>query len=71
MKWDPRWVAAWVVLAVTVFAFEMVSLLDGNNATPPLTQVTVRWVPAALVYAFVAWLAVHFYRRYRNKRAGK
>jgi hypothetical protein len=71
MKWSPAWVAGWVVLALSIFAFEMLSLLDGNDATPPLTQVAVRWVPAAVVYAFVAWLAVHFWQSYRSKRDGK
>lgn len=66
-KWDPRWIGGWIALAITVFVFEMWSLLDGNEATPPLTQVTVKWVPAAIIMAFIGWLAVHFGRRYLDK----
>lgn len=67
MKWDLRWIAAWIVLALSVLFFELVSLLDGNEATPPLTQVVVQWVPGAVIMAFIAWLGIHFWRRIQNK----
>jgi hypothetical protein len=40
--------------------YEVFSLLDGNPATPPLTQVILHWVPWWVTMPFLAWLLWHF-----------
>lgn len=68
MKYNPLWVKVWVGLVGAAFLFEMGSLLDGNDATPPLTQVLLEYVGWVAPAAVGVWIAVHFWRR-RNRDA--
>lgn len=62
-------------LAVTAGALTMEcwAAWDGNPETDPWTDMIVRYVPAeltlAVIGALVAWVPVHFFVRYRRKRA--
>lgn len=64
VKWDWRIVLAWVVFAIYGIVLEFFTLLDGNESTPPLTWVVIRYVPEVIGIGFVSWLLYHFTTEY-------
>jgi hypothetical protein len=65
--------AGFLVTTLAAVGLELYATFDGNGSTEPWTDLIVRYVPAdiaaALVGALVLWLPVHFYRRYRRRKA--
>lgn len=57
----------WLIWALIFMVLEGVALFDGNPSTLPLTEETVRRLPGEAVMAFIGWLMLHFYLRYRKK----
>ncbi len=62
--WDRVWVSAWYALIALFVAYEVYSLVDGRDQTPPLTSVLVREVPWWITVPFLVWLLVHFVEAY-------
>jgi hypothetical protein len=68
-KWDYRIICAWIVWIALGAGLEFGTLLDGSDATPPLTWVLVRYVPEVIVVGFATWLVYHFAGEYWKKGA--
>lgn len=58
--WERAWVSVWYGLIALLVGYELWSLLDRREATPPLTQVLVREVPWWVTLPFLVWLLAHF-----------
>jgi hypothetical protein len=67
------WRVAFLATTLTALGEELFATFDGNGSTEPWTDLIVRYVPAditaALLGALLLWLPVHFYRRYRRRKA--
>lgn len=68
-KWDWRIVLAWFVFVLYGIILEAYTLWDDNEGTPPLTWVTVRYVPEVIAIGFTSWLLYHFATEYWKKGA--
>lgn len=68
MTWDRAWVSIWYALIAIFVAYELYSLVDGRQETPPLTHVLVREVPWWVTLPFLGWLFVHFLIAYIKGR---
>jgi hypothetical protein len=62
--WDRLWVSVWYALIGLFVVYELYSLLDGRDQTPPLTHVLVREVPWWVTLPFLVWLLLHFVEAY-------
>ena len=67
MKWDWRIVAAWVFFVAYGIVLEFWTVLDGSDATPPLTWVVLRYVPEVIAIGFTTWLVYHFASEFWKK----
>jgi len=65
--WDRVWVSIWYALIAAMVVYELWSLLDRREVTPPLTQVLVREVPWWVTIPFLIWLLVHFIVAYAGR----
>lgn len=63
MKWNEYYVVGWIVILASLAVWEVYALLT-HGQDPPLTQVTVRYVPWWVTLPFLIWLFVHFLTRY-------
>lgn len=66
MHWDKWWVVGWVLILLGFCFYEFWAGFGPGKATPMLTQVVVRYVPAYVTLPFIAWLFIHFTLRYFN-----
>lgn len=71
------WAVLWVIVLALPVAVELLTLLDWDISTPPLTRVIVHYIPEPLfwtLWAFaVVWTFLHFrsvYRRRANDPGG-
>lgn len=64
--WSLAGVIGWVVILVSLAGYEFWCLLSGDMATPPLTRVTIKYVPWYVTIPFLIWLLTHFAIRYAN-----
>jgi hypothetical protein len=55
----------WLAWGVAFLVLEALALWNGVP-DDTLTATTVHYAPAAAVGAFIAWLAIHFWRAYRD-----
>lgn len=69
-RFSPWWLAGWAALLAAPLAFELYSLADHTSATPPLTQVIGRYIPAVgffasltVTFLVLVWHFVVTYRR--------
>jgi hypothetical protein len=67
VDWDRGWVIAWYVLIALLVLYEIWSVVDGRDTTPPLTRVIVREVPWWVTMPFLVWLVIHFGSRYAGR----
>lgn len=55
----------------TAIVWELVASFDGNATTWPWTDLITEYIPgevtAALIGALVAWLPIHFAKRYKRR----
>lgn len=65
MKWNEYYVIGWIIILTTLTVWELYAVFT-NSQDPPLTQVTVRYVPWWVTLPFIMWLFVHFLVRYIN-----
>jgi len=66
MRWDKAVVLGWVCLTAVVVAYELWCVLNGSTHTPPLTDVTVRYMPWWITIPFLTWLLMHFTIHYAD-----
>ena len=66
MHWTKAWVIGWILLTLGVGFYECWSIWGAGKHTPPLTHVTVRYVPWYVPMSFLTWLWLHFAIRYAN-----
>jgi|GEM_PF-1992776 len=64
LLWSKWAVWLWVVILCCLGGYEFWDLLSGDLHTPPLTRVTVKFVPWWITLPFIAWLFYHFAVRY-------
>lgn len=65
MKWHEYYVIGWLVILGVLAAWELYAVFT-NAQDPPLTQLTVRYVPWWVTMPFIIWLFIHFLVRYAN-----
>lgn len=66
LLWSKAGVWAWVAILIALAGYECWALLSGDMATPPLTRVTIKYVPWYVTVPFLVWLLIHFAVRYSN-----
>jgi len=64
--WDHKYVIGWIAILTILAGYELWGVLGQDPYTPPLTQVTCRWVPWWVTLPFLTWLWLHFALRYAN-----
>lgn len=64
--WAKAGVWGWVAILVALAGYEFWCLLSGDMQTPPLTRVTIKYVPWFITIPFLTWLWIHFAIRYSN-----
>lgn len=67
MNWDRVWVSVWYSLIGILVVYEAMSIIDGRDTTPTLTQILVRETPWWITVPFLAWMLVHFASRYLGR----
>lgn len=65
MKWNEYYIIGWIVILTSLAVWELYAVFT-NSQDPPLTQVTVRYVPWWITMPFIIWLFIHFLVRYIN-----
>lgn len=64
--WSKLAVIGWVIILTVLAAYEIWCLVSGDPHTPPLTRVTIKYVPWYVTLPFLTWLLIHFIVRYFN-----
>lgn len=62
--WAKWAVYLWLVLLGSALCYEFWCLLGHDNQTPPLTRVTIKYVPWYVTMPALGWLFYHFLVRY-------
>lgn len=64
--WNKAFVYGWVAILAILVGYELYAVLRGGQTDPPLTWVTVKYVPKWITLPFLGWLFTHFLTRYLN-----
>ncbi|MCU1301727.1 MAG: hypothetical protein JWQ87_2011 [Candidatus Sulfotelmatobacter sp.] len=59
-SWSRAALIGWAAIIFVLLGYELWCIFSGDKETPPLTYVTVRYVPWWVVMPFLFWLLVHF-----------
>jgi hypothetical protein len=54
----------WIIILGALVGYELIAVLDGSEATWPLTTVTITYVPWWATMPLLFWLVYHFGKRY-------
>lgn len=66
IPWAKAAVWGWVAILTILAGYELWDVFGKDPYTPPLTQITVKYVPWWVTLPFIVWLLVHFSLRYFN-----
>ena len=64
MTWNKAFVWGWVAILGILITYELYAVCTHSN-DPPLTDVTLKYIPWWLVMPFLTWLWLHFGTQYK------
>ena len=67
LNWDKAYEWGWVAILAILAGYELWAVAHGKKSNdPPLTWLTIRYVPWWVTMPFLTWLWMHFAIRYAN-----